>query len=159
MPGYHVTLFILPTAMVRLDPRVLRWRYFVSTPSQTFDGYDVWEAEQASPLPVLWATRLGTVMELYGEAMVPFMRQPPPWHEDPSAIVRRLLPMAIEYHFFRNFTGTVDAFYRDASMPAKFFVCSTVVDISDPLYWYHGRNYVDTRIVYEPGWDYQRPRL
>ena len=145
--------------MARHDQRLLGWRYLVSTPAQTFDAYDVWEQPSQAPLPVLSAIRLGTVVELYGQVLVPIMRHLPPWHEDPSSILRRLLPMACEYHFFKNYTGTVDAFYRDASMPAKFFICFTVADLGDPYYWFRGRNYVNPRIVYEPAWDFQRPRL
>jgi len=67
--------------------------------------------------------------------------------------------MAQEYHYFKNYVGTVDCYYRDGWTPAKFFIRYRVVDIGDPFYWYCGRIYVNPMFVHEPAWDFERPRL
>ena len=93
-PGHHLSVFIVPSMMVKHPQRLLGWRYLVSTPAQTFDAYDVWEQLSVSPTPVVAAIYLGTVLQIYGRALIPILRTMWPWHHDPSSIVRRIMPMA-----------------------------------------------------------------
>ena len=159
MPAYHFTVFIVPAVMVKHEQRLMGWRYLVSTPAQTFDAYDVWEQLSVEPLPVVSAIWLGTVLQLYGRALIPIMRTMWPWRHGPSSIVRRFMPMAKEYHYFKNYWGTVDCYYRDAWTPAKYFILYRCVDICDPSYWYCARFYLNAKFVHEPAWDFERPRL
>ena len=163
MPGHHVSVFVLRVAMVvrSYDGAPLEargYRYLVSTSAQTFDLYDVWEQISDTVLPVLSTVRLGTVWEVYGEQLRLIIGGPPPYRGDPSAYVRMAFPDALEMHFFGNYQGYVDVFYRDASMPAKIFIRYRA-DIPGPLYWYTTRILKDPVVVRQADWDYRRSRL
>ena len=159
MPGHHVTVFIVPAVMVKHEQRLLGWRYLVSTAKQTSDANDVWEQLSVNPLPVVTAIYLGTVLQLYGRALIPILNTMWPWHHDPSSIVRRIMPMATECQYFKNYWGTVDCYYRDARTPAKHFILLRCPDICDPNKWYVSWFYLNARFVQAPAWDFERPRL
>ena len=61
-------------------------------------------------------------------------------------------------HFFGNYQGYVDVFYRDASMPAKIFIRYRA-DIPGPLYWYTTPILKDPVVVRQADWDYRRSRM
>ena len=159
MPGHHLTVFIVPAVMVKHEQRLLGWRYLVSTPAQTFDAYAVWEQLSVNPLPVVTAIYLGTVLQLYGRALSPSLNTMYPWHHGPSFIARRIMPMAKEYHDFKNYWGTVDCYDRDAWTPAKCFILYRCTDVCDSSQWYLSRFYLNARFVHAPAWDFERPRL
>ena len=165
MPGYHVTIFVIKMPMQRpgLSFGKPGYHLFVSTGQQTLCSMEVYEM-----LPPLFPASsyhfLGLAGDLYRHAWGPILRTTDllpgaMWPGNIEDLAHMVLPHCLELHFYGNFSGLLDCYTRDSSMPGKVFRRYTARGPWEPCYWYLTTSLDFQEVVYMPSWDYRRSRF
>ena len=162
MPGFHVSVYVI---VVGVPPREF-FRYIVSTNRHNVQFLDVYEQEAIfKPFPAYHARRVGSLLEVYPAVVDIFGSAGPSsptsrWgFGDYTHVLLQMFPRLFQLHFFENYDGAVDCYFRHHLDPAAHFRRNFCLGARSPGYWYCTEEFIFQEVVVFRDWDHMRPRF